>query len=468
MADIRPQPGPQEAFLASPADIVIYGGAAGGGKTYGLLLEGLRHIDNPGFRAVIFRRTTPEITNEGGVWDTSLGLYGSVGAEPIDSKLLHKFHSGARLKFAHIEYDKDCEIYQGAQIAFIGFDELTHFTEHQFWYMLSRNRSLCGVRPYIRATTNPDPDSFVAALIAWWIDQETGYPIPERSGVIRWFVRENNVVIWADTKEELLIDNPERSIADIKSLTFISSQVYDNKILLEKDPGYLGNLKALSLVDRERLLKGNWKIRPAAGTMFRKEWFEIVDAVPAARQIVRYWDRAATESTEEKRNNPDWTSGTKMSRDLKGTFYIEDVTRFRGTPLVVEQGIANTASRDGKRCEIGIEQDPGQAGKAEAEYQVRNLAGYVVHAFPVHKDKVTRASPYSAQVEAGNVKLLRGPWNDVFIAEHENFPPPAGKGKDDQVDSSSGAFMMLASKPRGTAASSWPGSQPVPANDWED
>ena len=465
MADIRPQPGPQEAFLSTPVDIAIYGGAAGGGKTYGLLLEGLRHVGNPGFRAVIFRRTTPQIANEGGIWDTSIPLYASLGAYPVESKHVHQFPSGARVKFSHLEYDLDCESYQGAQIAFIGFDELTHFTEHQFWYMLSRNRSMCGVRPYVRATTNPDPDSFVAALISWWIDQGTGYPIPERSGIVRWFVRENNTVIWADTKDELLLADPERKPGDIKSLTFISSQVYDNKILLEKDPGYLGNLKALSFVDRERLLKGNWKVRVCAGTMFRREWFGIVDAVPASRTIVRYWDRAATENADG-RGNPDWTSGTKMSMDRKGIFYIEHLSRFQGTPLTVETGIANTASQDGKRCEIGIEQDPGQAGKAEAEYQVRNLRGYIVHAFPVHRDKVTRAKAYSAQVEAGNVKLVRGDWNEAFILEHENFPP-TGKGKDDQVDSSSGAFMMLASKPRGQAASSWPGATPAQNNDWE-
>lgn len=466
MADIRPQEGPQERFLESEADIVIYGGAAGGGKTYGLLLEGLRHADNAGFRAVVFRRTTPQIANEGGIWDTSMPLYGAVGAVPVESKHLHVFPSGARLKFAHLGHEKDAEAYQGAQIAFIGFDELTHFTEHQFWYMLSRNRSMCGVRPYIRATTNPDPDSFVAPLIAWWIDQDTGYAIPERSGIVRWFVRENNTITWADTPAELLRGHPERLEADVKSLTFISSLVSDNKILLEKDPGYLGNLKALSLVDRERLLKGNWKVRPCAGTLFRREWFGIVDAVPAARTIVRYWDRAGSEA--DGSGNPDWTSGTKMSMDRKGVFYIEHNSRFQGTPLTVENAISNTASQDGKRCEIGIEQDPGQAGKAEAEYQVRNLRGYIVHAVPVHRDKVTRAKAYSAQVEAGNVKLVRGEWNEAFILEHENFPPPVGKGKDDQVDSGSGAFTMLANKPRGEAASVWPGSQPAPANDWED
>ena len=82
----------------------------------------------------------------------------------------------------------------------IGFDELTHFSRSQFLYMLSRNRSTCGVRPYMRATTNPDADSWVADFIAWWIDQDTGLAIPERSGVVRYFTTISDEVIWGDSR----------------------------------------------------------------------------------------------------------------------------------------------------------------------------------------------------------------------------------------------------------------------------
>jgi len=223
-------------------------------------------------------------------------------------------------------------------------------------------------------------------------------------------------------------------------------------------------LKALPYVERARLLDGNWKVRPAAGNYFKKEYFEVVDAVPAARSIVRYWDRAGSEKKADGSNKPDWTSGTKMSRDRLGIFYIEDVTRFQGSPLAVEKAVQNTASQDGRSVHIGIEQDPGQAGKAEAEYQIRNLAGYRATAFPVTKDKITRAAPFSSQAEAGNVKVLRGPWNRDFFIELENFPEGEN---DDQVDSTSGAFMMLASQPHGNVASAWPGASPTAQNDWE-
>src|SRR5262249_33824486 len=155
------------------------------------------------------------------------------------------------------------------------------FTKTQFWYMFSRNRTTCGIRPYIRASCNPDPDSFVAGLVEWYIDPETGYAIPERSGVIRYFVRQGEDLIWAENPQELLDRYADLTPHDVKSFTFVASNVYDNAILLEKDPGYLGNLKAQDPVNRERLLKGNWKIRPSAGLYFKRSHFPIVDAAPA-------------------------------------------------------------------------------------------------------------------------------------------------------------------------------------------
>ena len=154
---IQAQEGPQFAFLSSSADITIYGGAAGGGKSYGLLLDPLRYVHVPGFGAVIFRRTSPEITNQGGLWDTSQEIYPKVNALPRRTDLSWLFAGGARVRFAHLQHDKDKLNWQGAQIPYLGFDELTHFTEEQFWYLLSRNRSTCGVPPCVRATCNPAP-----------------------------------------------------------------------------------------------------------------------------------------------------------------------------------------------------------------------------------------------------------------------------------------------------------------------
>jgi len=434
ISNISPQ-GPQDDFLRTSAHIAIYGGAAGGGKTFALLMEALRYRNVRGFGAVIFRRNAVQVRNKGGLWDTSYELFPSFGGIPKETIMEWEFASGATVKFNHMEHEKSKLDWQGSQIPFIGFDELTHFTRDQFFYMLSRNRSTCGVRPYIRATTNPDCDSWVRELIDWWINPDIGYAIPERSGKIRWFIMESDRMIWANTAEELIKKTPD---CLPKSFTFICSTVFDNKILMEKDPGYISNLKALPRFEREQLLMGNWNIRPTAGIFFQRSYFEIVKAIPNTLTKVRYWDRAATRKTET--NDPDYTVGIKLEKDKNNILYVTDLVRLQDSPLGVQNAIKNTASQDGRSVRIGIEQDPGQAGVSEADYLVRMLQGHFVKAIKATKDKVTRTLPISSQAEAGNIKILQASWNEVFLRELENFPEGS---HDDIVDALSGAFLML-------------------------
>ena len=436
MAEIRPQPGPQEAFLSTPADIAIYGGAAGGGKTWALEFEPLRHVNRPGFRAVIFRRNAVQVRNPGGLWDASMNLYPALGATPLQQPLEWVFPAGSKVKFAHLEHDSTVLDWQGAEIPLLCFDELTHFSQAQFFYMLSRNRSLCGMRPYVRATCNPDADSWVADFISWWIDPLTGLAIPERSGKIRWMIRLNDKIIWADSREEMEKEYGPECMP--KSVTFIASSLFDNKILMEADPGYLANLKAMSVVDRERLLHGNWKIRPAAGLLFRREWVPVVDAAPADLQIVRYWDMAGTEKTAT--NDPDHTASVKMGKDKEGRYFVLHGQSMQKSPFHVEQAIKNMADQDGKSVIVGLPQDPGQAGKSQAHSFVRKLAGYRVKTRPESGDKPTRFGPFSAQCEAGNVFFVQGAWNEEFFNWLEGFPEAA---HDDHADACSGAFNLL-------------------------
>lgn len=450
-AEIRPQPGPQEAFLASPADIVIYGGSAGGGKTYAILLEPLRHIQNKAFGAVIFRRESVQITNEGGLWDTAMSLYPAIGGRPRTLPPMFRFPSGAKVTFAHLNLELDVLGWQGAQVPLICFDELTHFTRRQFFYMLSRNRSTCGVRPYVRATCNPDADSWVAELIEWWIDQETGTPIHERSGVIRWFVRLGDAIRWGDSPQELAASHgvaPE----DAKSLTFIAASIYDNPALLSADPGYLANLKALSRVERERLLGGNWKIRPASGMYFRRHEATLIDALPAdVVKWVRAWDLAATEPTEDT-PDPDWTAGVRMGvRRSNGRYVVAHLAHERMNADKVRRLVRAVAEHDGVQTRITVPEDPGQAGKDQAASYVKMLSGWTVTRRRPSSDKVTRAEPFAAQWQAGNVEILRASWNEALFNELEAFPPE--KGHDDIVDACSDAFASLAGMGTGAVGS---------------
>jgi predicted phage terminase large subunit-like protein len=418
------------------------GGSAGGGKTFFLLLEAARHINNSKFGAVIFRRERPDIVKEGGIWDESRKIYPELGGDPNRTDLKYTFPSGASIGFSQIQYEKDLEGWKSSQIALICFDEMTTFSEEMFWFMLGRNRTDCGIKPYFRGTTNPDPDSFVAKMIAWYIDQETGYYIPERSGVIRYFYKSGDDITWGNSKEEILATGITNNAEMIFSFSFINSSLEDNKILLKNNPKYRANLEAQTRVNRERLLKGNWKIRPTAGDYFKQSWFETVEVMPKESiNTVRYWDRAATKVTERNKD-PDWTVGLKLSRTQSGLYYVVDVERFRGSPHEVRQRIKNIAISDGANVAIGLEQEPGASGKTEVQDLINYLTGFNARAFTVSKDKITRALPVSAQSEAGNVKIVRGNWNMDFIKELENFDGD-GKKHDDQVDTFSGAFSML-------------------------
>jgi predicted phage terminase large subunit-like protein len=435
--EIRPQSGPQETFLKSTADITVYGGAAGSGKSFSLLLEPLYHTGNPRFRAILFRRTIPMIRLQGGLLDTSEQIYPTLGAALNQTALEWRFPSGATVKFAGLEHPQDRFSYQGSQIPLIMFDELVQFTADQFWYLLSRCRSMSGVRGYVRAATNPDPDSWVRTFLEWWIDADSGLPIKERSGVLRWFVRLGDELIWGDTRGELLQKCGRDT--EPKSVTFIPASVFDNRILLENDPAYLSNLKALPRIDRERLLSGNWNVRATAGSYFRREWFGVVDSAPKdIVRRVRYWDRAATEKRSD--NDPDATVGLLLSKDAQGIYYIEHVEKMFASPHTVEKKMLQCAERDGAETIVGYMQDPGSAGVAEAQATARALDGSDVRFKTATGDKECRAKPVSAQAEAGNVAIVRGLWNDEFLRELENFP--AGR-HDDCVDALSGAYSQI-------------------------
>lgn len=437
MSIITFQPGPQNQFLSSLADIVVYGGAAGGGKTFSLLLESLRHIGNPRFRGVIFRKTFSQISVPGGLWDEASKLYLCVGGIANLTRHEFIFPSGATIRFAHLQHEKNIYDWQGSQVPFFGFDQIEQFSRKQFEYIIfSRGRTDSGVKPYVRVTCNPDPNSFVAKLVEWWIDSNTGLPLPERSGVIRYFVRVNEQFEWGDSPGDL----KKYSELEPKTLTFISAKITDNQIGLKNNPGYIASLNTLSLVDRERLLMGNWKIRETAGNFFHRSWFEVVDTIPCDVSRVRYWDRAATKPNPTN-PDPDWTVGVKLARGLSDdSIYIEHVERFRDTPGQVENRIKNIAFSDGFNVKIGLEQDPGQAGKAEIAHYEKLLRQFNLFKVSPTGNKQNRAKTCSALAEQGKLKILRGPWNNDFLNESENFPD--GK-HDDQVDALSGAEYML-------------------------
>jgi len=474
-SDIRPQPGPQEEFLSCEADIAIYGGQAYGGKSYALLLDALRWTHIKGYGAVIFRRHSTDITQEGGLWDEAMGLYPLAGGRPRESqgRMDFRFPAGSRISFAHLQYEDSVERKQGGQIAVAGFDELTHFTQQQFFYMFSRLRSKCGVRPYARATCNPDVDSWVAAFIAWWIDQRKTLPdgkpnpnfgiaIKERSGKLRWLIKDGDEMYWFDSKAEAIEYRDGHGLSSkLKpiSVTFIPATRYDNPIGMEKDPDYEAKLGLLSRVDRARLMDGNWAVRQGAGMVFKRTDFEIIELEDWERmqkevvRRLRRWDFAGTAAkkattpkkmSEHLQAGPDWTVGLKAEMLSDKTIVFTDMVRKQFNPGGVKTLVMDTAKADGRRVKVIIPQDPGQAGKAQVHDYVTSMMGWPVIGERETGSKLTRAENYSTYAQNGKVKILRAAWNDIFLAEHEAFVTEGVS--DDIVDCGSGAYRALTEK----------------------
>ena len=249
--EIAPNPGPQTDCLASGADIVLYGGAAGGGKTFALLLGALAGVTVPGYSACIFRREAASADKTGGLFDQARRFYYPLKARENKTNKTWRFPGigDGGISFAHLQHTSDVFNHQGAEYAFIGFDELTHFEESQFWYMISRLRTGCGEPTRMICTLNPDPDSWVFGLVRWWIGAD-GLPIADRAGRVRWFVRDPN------SNELLWFDKPAK-VGDMKamSLTFIPALAADNPML---DPEYMSKLSVQDEQTRVRLKYGMW------------------------------------------------------------------------------------------------------------------------------------------------------------------------------------------------------------------
>jgi hypothetical protein len=241
-------PGPQRRFHHSQADEVLYGGAAGGGKSESLLVEALRYTHVPGYRALLLRRSYPELEGKGsGLIPRSMELLMDT-AKYDRHKHVWTFPSGATLGFGHLEYAASVYIYHSAQFAYIGFDELTTFLESQYLYMLSRCRTIAGVPARVRAASNPGGIGHV------WV--RCRFIEKLKAGEQRWFKRDGALDVECEAADP-----------DALSRQFIPARVYDNPTLLERDPGYIRRLKSLDPIDRMRLLEGDWWVANS-GTVY--------------------------------------------------------------------------------------------------------------------------------------------------------------------------------------------------------
>jgi len=406
----------QAAFMLLDNKEAFYGGAAGGGKSDALLMDGLQNVDVKGYAGIIFRKNYSDLVKPGALIDRAkewLLQYDDV--KWVEKERRFNFnerygpHSDIRsiLQFGYLENDNDRFNYQGGEYQYIGFDELTHISEVCYRYMFSRLRRLKSAKVplKVRSASNPPDDDSGVWVYHRFVDPKTK--------------RRNAIFVPAG-----LDDNP---YLDVES--------------------YEESLEELDPVTRARLRDGNWEIR-RKGNMFKREWFETVDVVPNYRRRVRYWDLAATEKkkTRGRNNEPDYTIGFLMS-EASGIYYIEDIIRFRAKPMAVEDTMRRTAVSDGHRTAIRQEQEPGSNSLILIDTLGRTtFKGFDYKGVPTSStSKILRANPVSSAAERGHIKIVRGCRNvEVFFNEIESFP---GGMHDDMVDGFSGSYKALSNMP---------------------
>ena len=411
----EPNEGPQTTFLDASERRVLYGGAAGGGKSAGLLACPLYWVGNPNYRGLYLRR---EASYLGEAVDKSKRIYSTVGGRLVMSPHpMWTFPSGATLWLNHCEHESDIANYDSFEFSELLWDELTHFTEKMFTGICARLRGTDPTLPYwARAATNPGGIGHEWVKARWgpWLDKQ--HPTPAKPGETRWRLGDKWVPV--GTKHAL-------------SYTFIPARLCDNPHVAEE---YVANLMDLDPVRQAQLLGGDWDATYGEGSMFHRDWWTYLDSAPTTVRRVRGWDLGA---------GGDATVGVLLGdcgSKVVPRWVVLDVIRHVGPPHEVHALLRSTAEADGDDVTQCVPQDPGQAGKDQAQTFTRELSGFTVSSRPVTGAKIVRAGPASSQAGARNFALVRGPWTPAYVARMHAFPEAKD---DDEVDATSEGFARL-------------------------
>ena len=494
LATYRPQPGPQTELETTTADEILFGGAAFGGKTSGVVGALRERVKLRGYRAIVFRRSSPQLKNavdrakEIYTDGRAIGKHAFAAFAPYP---LSRFRQtggggtmlfpawGSRIEFGHLHTDDAYRDHLGQEYDDIILDEGPEFTRAQYENLATRRRGIIsGLRRRVIVTANPpeeDQPGFEWIRQKWapWIDpmarvesvevldeggtDTAGIYQPPRlvrlAGLPERKDEEGKPFPPAHTAQVLYVakdaDGTERFSAEpfvwngapAEGRTFIAASMRDNPAGLEAEPTYAAKLRQVDPVRRKQLEEGDWTVRRGKGSMFRREWFEPVELherPPESTVIarVRCWDKAATEPSP-KNPDPNWTRGLKGARLRDGSILIEHLASIRAAPGGRDVFIKTTADQDGKAVRIRGPQDPAQAGVVDATAFRKLLEGHTVKTATVSGNKVLRAGPASSMAtplpgsKHGRIKVLRGEWNEAFYGELEAFPEGS---HDDIVD----------------------------------
>lgn len=423
---IKPTPRQTVFLLLNDILEVLFGGAAGGGKSEALMSGATQYVDVPKYSALLLRKSFRDLALPGALMDRSHKWWDNSKAKWSSADYKWTFPAGAIVQFGYLEHEGDETRYQSAEFQFIGFDELTQFSEQSYTYMFSRLRKVkdLDVPLRMRGATNPGGKGHE------WVKKRFNLPTGISSDGNRAFVRSR------------LEDNP-----------YLDIELYEK------------SFENLSILTFQQLREGNWDAANSGGK-FHKEWFEIIgrDDLPDPRhwqRVVRHWDLASQEKTSDV-PNPDYTAGASVvrvgalpkrvaewfhetgNRPPPPPYWIVlDVARFRKNSGDVEEAIAALSAQDGHQRAVSIEQERGASGAGIISAYRRHVLPHTRLVIPIWAKgtKEERAAIAAGRAKEGRVFLLEGAWNEPFLDELSIFG--IDDVHDDQVDALSGALIAL-------------------------
>lgn len=455
---VLPHPGFQARAVACDADILLMVGGAGGSKTMATLMAAAQRVTVTGYRAWLLRQRDVDLHRTDGLIDQARALYEPIGGVWYATDLTFRFETPdggeASIQLGHIGDDYRAR-FTGPAAAFLGIDEVNQTPARAFWWFFSRLRS--AVAPIrVRLTMNPSSDSWVFdELASWWVGDD-GAPLIDRAGRRRYVAGRDGSRYWAETAEEAA-ERAGRPLGQVLSVAYMHASLADNPTL--SDEKYRGGLGLLERQDAASLEGGRWE-RDTRGKLLRAEHFRrIVDEweVPPGVRWCWAWDLAATAESEAV-SGTSYTAGVLLGLAPDGRLYVGNAIIGRWGAAEVETVVcaasgATDPNERGRRAQhhavvgllpgrsvpVRICREHAGAGKAVGARFVRLLAGWDVKAEIESGRKDVRMQPFVAQAEAGNVFLVRGPWNARYISHMLALPDKP----DDAGDATARALEAL-------------------------
>lgn len=439
---------------------------AAGGKTWSILADNTKYINDPNYFSVFFRNTTTEL--ETNLWPEALKMYRGLlehqsgplkgrwmGAARIKDKTKEIiFPSGAKSRFAFLELDKHADAWYGAELSRVYMDEFQKFSQYAYDIIRSRLRSKAKVESSLRATLNPDSTHFCYDYVKAFLDDE-GFPIKALSGKTRYFLIVKGDLYTAWTPEELIQIFPDKIP---QTYTYIPATLEDNKILQELEPTYRDTLDALPEKKRKQLLLGCWAQGEDEGTYFQRNKLKKIKVADLPKDLfVFVGTDTASEPITDNNRCPDFTYQTKLAKGNDGFYYLVGANRCRESIGARNQKILNWAKEDikhfGKNVIIVPSVDPGAAGKVAFQEFAKQLTieGIKCKADPMpnNKGKGVKYEPFSDAVHNGLVYICEELFDKEILEDwyrqNEMFDGKTrstATRKDDAPDSAASAFNL--------------------------